>query len=334
MAVLIAWTLVCWRLSLAETAASVRASAACYRGSKNIGVVAVIIAKLELCDVEGQIFAAYLVVGANNAALHDRPEAFNRICVNGTHNIVSRALADHLMRILSAKQPIARVFVCGEQAHLVRYGLANETVQCRGVRGIDDTRDDIPLAANCTDDRMLAGADTAGTSVALIAMLVRGFTANVGFVHFDDAHELTEFLGLQGRALAMANGPSGLVRAESHEAVNLPRTHSLLAGQHQVNDLEPVTQINFRVLENRADKTRKTIRATLAAIRAFPFEFHGLKLIDVLRAASRAANAARPAASDQIVVASFLVRKHLLKLPAGQLHRLLGHDASPLLEGI
>ena len=60
------------RSQLAETLASDRVSAACYRGSENIDVLAVVVAELKFRDVQRQIFAAYLVIGADNAALGQR----------------------------------------------------------------------------------------------------------------------------------------------------------------------------------------------------------------------------------------------------------------------
>ena len=76
----IAPTPVRWRrLSLAETVASDRASAACYRGSENIDVLTVVMPELKFSDVQRKIFAADLVIGADNTALEDAPKAFNQI---------------------------------------------------------------------------------------------------------------------------------------------------------------------------------------------------------------------------------------------------------------
>jgi hypothetical protein len=320
----------CWRLSsLAETVASVCASAACYRGSENIDVIAVVVAELKLRDVEREIFAADLVIGADNPALHDRPEAFNRVGVDRTDNVVTRALANDVMREIPTKQPIARVFVGRQQADFVGHGFVHEAIQCRRVGIVDHTQDNITLAADGPNDSGLASPDTARTAVALIAMLICGFAADIGFVYFDDAHELAELLILQGSANAMANVPSGFVRTEAHEVMNLPRAHSLLAGEHQVDDFEPVSEIDLRILENRADEMGEAISAPLTAIRALPLKFHGFERIDVLRAAARAADTIGPAASDQIVVASLLIGEQFLELPRGQLNGLLGHDGSP-----
>ena len=52
------------------------------RLAEDVGVVAVVVAELELGDVERQIFGADFVECADNAALEDRPEAFNRVGVD------------------------------------------------------------------------------------------------------------------------------------------------------------------------------------------------------------------------------------------------------------
>lgn len=52
------------------------------RSSENVAVFSVIIPELEFGNVQMQILLANVVIGANNPALQDRPEAFNRIGVN------------------------------------------------------------------------------------------------------------------------------------------------------------------------------------------------------------------------------------------------------------
>src|SRR5258706_16279919 len=99
-----------------------------------------------------------------------------------------------------------------------------------------------------------------------------------------------------------------------------------------MNDAEPLPKIDIRVFEDRTGDVGEPISAALTAVRAFPFEFHGLERIDALRATARAIDAIGPAVRDQVLVASRLVRKHLLKLTVRELVDLLSHDASPLME--
>ena len=50
---------------------------------------------------------------------------------------------------------------------------------------------------------------------------------------------------------AVAHIPSGLVGAEARDVHDLKRAHPLHAGQHQVDDTEPVTERLVLVLEDR-----------------------------------------------------------------------------------
>ena len=73
-----------WRLwRVPEAPASQHASASCYRSLKNLRVMAVVIAELKFRDIQRHIFAAHLVERADRSALEDRPEALNRVRVNG-----------------------------------------------------------------------------------------------------------------------------------------------------------------------------------------------------------------------------------------------------------
>jgi hypothetical protein len=52
------------------------------RRCENVIVDAIVIPKLELCNVKWQVFGANLVERADNTALEDAPETLNRLGVN------------------------------------------------------------------------------------------------------------------------------------------------------------------------------------------------------------------------------------------------------------
>ena len=131
---------------------------------------------------------------------------------------------------------------------------------------------------------------------------------------------------------AVTDVPSRLVRAEAHDALNLHCAHALLGGQHQMDNLEPVAQVDLGVFKNGTDKVRKAVSAALTAIRAFPLKFHGLERIDVLGATAGANNALWPTVRHQIAVASLFIWEKFLKSRAGQLVGFLSHSRSPILE--
>ena len=69
------------------------------RRSENVGVMPIIITELKLGDIQRQIFAADFVVTANNAALQDRPKAFDCIGVNCADDMLTDAVIDNTVRI-------------------------------------------------------------------------------------------------------------------------------------------------------------------------------------------------------------------------------------------
>jgi hypothetical protein len=142
-----------------------------------------------------------------------------------------------------------------------------------------------------------------------VAVLV--FTAHIGFVYFDDAHEFLE-LGIgQSGAQAMAHEPRCPIGAGTDHPMDLKRADALLAGEHQIQNLKPNEQLIIRVLKNRpADDTKAIVLTILTQ----PMERPRVELVDGGVAASRALNAIRPAAVSQVLLAGIFVRKELIKL--------------------
>src|SRR5271156_370531 len=64
----------CW--NDAEAPARSDASASCYCGLENVGILAVVETPLKFVQVQWQIFFAHLVVRSDYAALQERPERF------------------------------------------------------------------------------------------------------------------------------------------------------------------------------------------------------------------------------------------------------------------
>jgi hypothetical protein len=101
-----------------------------------------------------------------------------------------------------------------------------------------------------------------------------------------------------------------------------------------MNDAEPIAKRLIGILKNRASEMRKTIRTSLAAIRAFPMQFTGFEVVNTLAAAARTADAFRPALADEVSTTSVFVWKHRLELGDAHLMDLRGlfcsgHDDLP-----
>src|SRR5258706_16416560 len=87
-----------WSHDCAEADTSSPASEACYGGSENVGVVAVVVPELRLSDVQRQVLGRNLVIAANDAALEQAPEALNRVRVDRANNVLLGAVLDGAMR--------------------------------------------------------------------------------------------------------------------------------------------------------------------------------------------------------------------------------------------
>ena len=86
-------------------------------GPEDVVVVPVVIPKLKLGDVERQIFGADFVERADDAALEDRPEAFDGLSVYRANNILASGVINDAMRIVS-KVLITNPLIGAGQANL------------------------------------------------------------------------------------------------------------------------------------------------------------------------------------------------------------------------
>ena len=95
--------------------------ASLYRRSKDVGVLPIVVPELELGDIQRHVFAADLVEGADHAALEDRPEALNRVRVDGADNVLMRGVMDDLvLREFLVEVLVTDPMVRDEQADLLR----------------------------------------------------------------------------------------------------------------------------------------------------------------------------------------------------------------------
>jgi hypothetical protein len=297
-----------------STAPGIDASAPCYRFSENIRVHSVVVPELKLRNVEGHVLGADFVERANNAALNQRPETFNRVGVNGTDDIFLRLVANETVRKFFSECVVSPQVVSGEQADFVRDGFADEADQRCAVAMLNDPRNDVTLALDCANDSNLAGASATRAAIALVPMAIASLSTDVGFVNFDNASEFVGLVFTEASADAVAHVERGLIRAEAHVAHNLQGAHSLFAGQHKVDDLEPIAERLVRVLKDSADQNREPITTSLGALTTLPVERpigHG---INVNIPASRAMDTFGPAAGHEVILAIILSREHVAKL--------------------
>jgi hypothetical protein len=301
---------VCWRLcACSEALASLGASAASYRLSKDVVVVPVIEAKLELREVERQVFLADVMVRPDHAAFEQAPERFDVVRVDFAAHVLARAVADDFVWKEMSQIAVSAPFIRCDQGDFLRYGCLDKAAQRIGGSVFDDLANDVALAGDRADNGRFAsmGRATAAILLAVLPMPVFLLAADVGFVNFDDPHELFELWVFHRGSQPMAHVPSGLVCAAPNLALNLERTDTLFAVQDLPENLEPRLEWVLCILEDRpANDAEAVVFAGLAE----PVERSRMQLVNAGIAAMRATdNAVSPAVFQHELLAGIVSRK-------------------------
>jgi hypothetical protein len=307
------------------------------RRSENVCVFAVIIAELELGNIERKVLFADLVKGADHATLNQRPEALDSICVKHANHVFALGVIDgDVLGKFLIQVFVTDPLIGHEQANLVRHGFMHKAFQCDGAHVFNDAGDNIALAANCASDHGLARSGPASAIAAPAIMSVFGFSTDESLVHLDNTAEFFNVAICERNADTMAHVPSRLIGPETHETEDLQRAHALLAGQHEVNNAEPIFEGLIRVLKDRAGKVREAIRRGGRANVALPMPRITLQLSRLYSATARAMDAFWPPLADQIGTTGLLIRKGRVELSGGQLVDVLsgGHGLSLSMEEI
>ena len=313
-------------VSIAEF--SLLASPNCF--SENVRVFAVIITELKLSNVERHIFLADLVECANNTALHDGPEALNRVGMDSTDNILMFGMTDDGMGEGLSQMPIAGMVVGAKQADLMRDSLIDEAIQYGRGGVLNDASHYIALAPDGANDGRLAGAYAASTAPAFIPMLVIPFAAHESFIDFDNSAQFIHIILDKGAADAVAHIPSCLVGAEAHYPHDLEGRNAFLASQHHVSNAVPVPQRLVCVLEDSSGDMGEAV-AVRGTFLTLPM-MAGSKSVDFGVSTARASDTVGPAPNGKILPAGFFIGEHSLKLGDGHLMDWFGasHRHSPV----
>src|ERR1700730_17121083 len=271
-------------------------SASVDRRPKDIRVLAVIISELEFCNIERHIFAAHFVERADNAALEDRPEAFDSLRVDCPYDVLAPGMVNSSVREIFVEALVSGPLIGAKQADFVRNGFSHKCIKRCSLDVSDHAGDNVPLAANSANNGSFAGTDAArsATPAAFIPMPIFGQAADESFIDFDNAAELVNIFH-ERHADLVTHGPRRFIRAEAHIAFNLQRAHAFLANEHKMDDAIPVAQRLVRVLKNRSCDNGEPI-AVSRACPALPMEgLVGRSIIEVWIATTRAMDAIRPA---------------------------------------
>lgn len=299
---------------LSEAPSSPDTSVSCYRVLEHVRVVPVVVPKRELVQVEREILAADVVIGPHDASLQQAPKLVQIGRMDLPANVLTAAVGNPLVVVTMLRQPDVDLTLIGrDQINLLADRLFHERVQRVRVGRFDQLADDVPLAGNRADYGHFRATATDANALADVPILV--LSADLGFVHFDDTHEFLKLgIGETGTQ-PMAEVPRRLIAARPDHPVNLPGGHTLLAGQHVVQDLEPRSQGIVRVLEDRAHVEREAVGVGVLFGLANPVERAGLQRVHLLALATlRAIHAVFPSLVGEILFAGRFVRKHLVEL--------------------
>src|SRR5882724_565784 len=318
-------TLPRWRRSRrAEAIASGHASAPCYRSPENVRVLAVVMPKLKLREVEREVAAGDIVVRADDAALEQRPEGIEVRRVDDAAHVLVLVVVHRLVWEAHAPQAvISAVLVRRDERDLGVNDLLDEAGHLLRRHALQHLTGHVALAADRTDDRhlvvardrALAGpfhhAPTATVTVTVLA-------ADVRLVDFDDAHEPLEVGVLHRGPQPVTHVPRGLVGACADLPLNLHGADALLAVEHLPQHLEPGLERVLRVLEHRAADDGEAVGVPRPArpVRALPAPGHRLEGIDLLGlATARAGHRLRPPTFEEVLLAVVLAGEGRHQLP-------------------
>jgi hypothetical protein len=281
------------------------ASASRYCLAENIGFAAIVMAELEFGKIQWQIFLAHVVVSPDNSALQQRPEAFDVIGMHFAAHVFVRLVIYGVVRESLMELLIASAFISRDQIDFLRNRQPYESAHRLHRRVLNDLASDIALARDRTNDGNLV--DRAAPRLFLVPVAIAIQAADVGFIHFDNAHQLLELGVFHRGAQAMAHVPSRLVCTASDLALNLERADALLAVKDLPENLEPSLERILSVLKNRpADDAKAVVLAGLAE----PVEWPRFQDINFVAIATRAMdNAISPAVIQHELFAGFVGRK-------------------------
>jgi hypothetical protein len=301
----------------AEALASSVASASCYSTPENVGILAVVVTEGEFIQVQRQIFLGDIVVGADNSALQERPKVLDIRRVNFAAHVLALAMLDSLVRVEILQIGIADIFVGRDEADLICDGLFDKQAKRVGCGVLNNLADNISLARYRSDDRRLASVGQTTTVIlrADVRMAILLLAAEERFVNLDNTHQLAKFLISQPSPQTMAHEPRRAVRARADHAMDLQGTDSFLAGQHQVQNLEPSQKRIIGILEDGARDDGEPIGRPFsrAALHALPRKGTRFASVNLVILATRAQHAVRPALRHQVCLAGRFIGKHPIK---------------------
>src|SRR6476661_2630399 len=120
-----------------EHASAAACSALRYDISKNVGILAVIMAIRKLCQVQRQVALADLMERTHHPTLQQAPEAVQVRRMDLPAHILTFHVIDRLVRKLMLQTGITGVFIRGHERDVLAHGFPHELTQGMAIRLLD-----------------------------------------------------------------------------------------------------------------------------------------------------------------------------------------------------
>lgn len=259
--------------------------------------VAVVVTKVELVQVALQMIAGNVVIGSDQAALHDGEIALHAVGGDFPAHILPLGVVDlgvHGEGLLTLHGVIARAGIRHNVGVFVNLGLQH-FLQVFPVHGRNVEGTDIPIALD-KGNNLVHLLERSATTARSLGAVVLG--AEVGFIGFNDFATTTQRasrIGLESLTDAVRHEPCGLV-GHTQNPVQLVAAHALLGRAEQIDRLQPDIQLDLGTLKDCPNGHGKRFAAVTALVEAFAGRIP-IKRVMLLahNAAMRAYRAIRPA---------------------------------------
>jgi hypothetical protein len=207
----------------------------------------VVVPEIELAQIPLQMNFGDVLVNAVDASLEDAEIALNGVGMDIATNVFAVGVVDGAMRSEVVADIGVNLGLVGHQDAIERNVARHGAAQGVGANSREVERPYSAVTLDEGNNRLLFGnrQESLGASLA----------AHISFVDFDGlaraAHRRGEKATLifHGLPNAMGEEPSGFHAAFEH-ALNLPGADSLLAGAHEMDDLQPKMQRQMAVLKD------------------------------------------------------------------------------------
>lgn len=221
-------------------------------------------AEIKLRQVAIQVLVVHVLVDANEAALEDRKEAFERVGVHVAAHPFELGVVDRFVLRLGRHDEFVRLRAVGDEAALE-------------VQVLIESLADVPMVQIHGADfaAALDQAEYLGSGLGIQrspnGLTSLGGLGQIGLVSLNgDAIAADQPAAvLHGLANPMPEEPRGFHAAIEH-ALDLAGADAFLAGTHQMDDLQPQVQRQMAGFEDRAHADGKRLLAAVALAEAGP----------------------------------------------------------------